>query len=109
MNSPTATITFLFTDIEASTLLSNTHPTTPNGLLPSSLPLTDLGTHPLKDMPQPERIYLLPYPGMPSELSPLRTLPTSVHNQPQQLTRFVGREQEIEEWNRLIHSRSRRL
>ena len=58
--------------------------------------LTDLGTHPLRDLPRPERVVQLCHPDLRNEFPPLRTPKTLVsHNLPAQLTSFVGRQAEI--------------
>ena len=58
--------------------------------------LTDLGTHPLRDLPRPERVVQLCHPDLRNEFPPLR-LPERVAAQrlPAQLTSFVGREAQI--------------
>jgi len=64
--------------------------------LPADVSLTDLGTHPLRDLPRPERVVQLCHPDLRNEFPPLRT-PKSLfsHNLPVQLTSFVGRQAEI--------------
>src|SRR5580693_8439200 len=64
--------------------------------LPAGAWLTDLGTHPLRDLPRPERVVQLCHPDLRNDFPPLRT-PKSVgaHNLPLQLTSFVGREAEM--------------
>jgi predicted ATPase/class 3 adenylate cyclase/DNA-binding CsgD family transcriptional regulator len=58
--------------------------------------LTDLGTHPLRDLPRPERVVQLCHPDLRNEFPPLRTPKAVVsHNLPAQLTSFVGRQAEI--------------
>ena len=65
--------------------------------LPADVSLTDLGTHPLRDLPRPERVVQLCHPDLRNEFPPLRTPNTLVsHNLPAQLTSFVGRQGEIE-------------
>jgi predicted ATPase/class 3 adenylate cyclase/DNA-binding CsgD family transcriptional regulator len=65
--------------------------------LPADVSLTDLGTHPLRDLPRPERVVQLCHPDLRNEFPPLRTPNTLVaHNLPAQLTSFVGRQAEIE-------------
>ena len=65
--------------------------------LPPDVSLTDLGTHPLRDLPRPERVVQLCHPDLRNEFPPLRTPNTLVsHNLPAQLTSFVGRQAEIE-------------
>ncbi|HTY30456.1 LuxR family transcriptional regulator [Mycobacterium sp.] len=64
--------------------------------LPADVSLTDLGTHPLRDLPRPERVVQLSHPDLRNEFPPLRTPKTLVsHNLPVQLTSFVGRQSEI--------------
>jgi predicted ATPase/class 3 adenylate cyclase len=64
--------------------------------LPAGVWLTDLGTHPLGDLPRPERVVQMCHPDLRNEFPPLRT-PTTVvsHNLPVQLTNFVGRQAEM--------------
>ncbi len=77
--------------------------------LPTDVTLTDLGTHPLRDLPRPERVMQLCHPDLSNEFPPLR-VPKAVlsHNLPIQLTSFIGRRAEIEglcealENNRLV-------
>ena len=61
--------------------------------LPADWWLTDLGTHPLRDLPRPERVMQLCHPDLVNEFPPLR-VPTAVAAQhlPVQLTSFVGRD-----------------
>src|SRR3954463_989979 len=55
--------------------------------LPAGAWLTDLGTHPLRDLPRPERVVQLCHPDLRADFPPLRT-PKSVgvHDLPVQLT-----------------------
>ena len=65
--------------------------------LPPDVVLTDLGSHPLRDLPRPERVVQLCHPDLRNEFPPLRTPKAIVsHNLPAQLTSFVGRQSEIE-------------
>ncbi|MGH2542509.1 MAG: ATP-binding protein, partial [Ardenticatenaceae bacterium] len=57
--------------------------------------LRDLGEHRLKDLVQPERIFQVVSPDLPSEFPPLRTLTTRPNNLPPQSTPFVGREHAV--------------
>src|SRR5271163_431356 len=64
--------------------------------LPTAAWLTDLGTHPLRDLPRPERVAQLCHPDLCSQFPPLRMPKAlSVSNLPVQLTSFVGRGDEI--------------
>jgi len=65
--------------------------------LPVDLSLQELGLHRLKDLLSPERVFQLRHPELPHEFPPLRSLDTLPTNLPQQLTRFIGREEEIEQ------------
>lgn len=72
-------------------------------LLPPGAWLTDLGTHQLRDLPQPEHVLQLCHPGLRSEFPPLRTTKVA-HSQhlPVQLTNFIGRRDELPELRRLL-------
>jgi predicted ATPase/class 3 adenylate cyclase/DNA-binding CsgD family transcriptional regulator len=66
--------------------------------LPADVTLTDLGNHPVRDLPRAERVLQLCHPGLRNEFPPLRSTQTiAVHNLPAQLTRFVGRRRELSE------------
>ncbi len=71
--------------------------------LPPEAWLTDLGTHPLRDLPRPERVVQLCHPDLRNDFPPLRT-PKSVgaHNLPVHLTSFVGREAAMHELRQLL-------
>jgi predicted ATPase/class 3 adenylate cyclase len=76
------------------------------GSVPAGLRLRDLGTHRLKDLLQPERIFQILHPDLPDEFPPLRSLDVFPNNLPRQLTSFIGREGEIPEVKRLLSTRS---
>src|SRR5580692_8832293 len=79
------------------TVLSGTTEALVVDMLPLGVSLTDLGTHPLRDLPRPERVVQLRHPDLRNEFPPLRTTNVAVvHNLPAQLTSFVGRHAEIE-------------
>jgi predicted ATPase/class 3 adenylate cyclase/Tfp pilus assembly protein PilF len=78
------------------TLLSATTRTLVADELPAGSRLRDLGSHRLKDLPHPERLFQLILDGLPSEFPPLRSLGARPNNLPLQLTRFFGREREID-------------
>jgi predicted ATPase/class 3 adenylate cyclase/DNA-binding CsgD family transcriptional regulator len=64
--------------------------------LPPGVSLTDLGTHPLRDLPRPERVVQLSHPDLPNDFPPLRAANAAVsHNLPIELTSFIGRQSEI--------------
>jgi predicted ATPase/class 3 adenylate cyclase/DNA-binding CsgD family transcriptional regulator len=64
--------------------------------LPEGAWLTDLGTHPLRDLPRPERVVQLCHPDLVNEFPPLRVSKALVSQRlPAQLTSFVGRDAEV--------------
>jgi predicted ATPase/class 3 adenylate cyclase/DNA-binding CsgD family transcriptional regulator len=71
--------------------------------LPADAWLTDLGTHPLRDLPRPERVVQLCHPDLVNEFAPLRTSKAiAATNLPAQLTSFVGREGELTQLRELL-------
>lgn len=71
--------------------------------LPADAWLRELGSHPLRDLPRPERVVQLCHPDAPSEFPPLRTAKASVALRlPVHLTTFVGRAPQIDEIRRLL-------
>src|SRR5262245_14803496 len=70
--------------------------------LSGGLSLRDLGTHRLKDLARPERLFQLVITGAPDQFPPLRTLDSAPNNLPTQLTSFVGRDQDVAEARRLL-------
>jgi predicted ATPase/class 3 adenylate cyclase/DNA-binding CsgD family transcriptional regulator len=71
--------------------------------LPAGVWLADLGAHPLRDLPRPERVVQLCHPDLVNEFPPLRE-PTLVVSQhlPVQLTNFVGRGAELAQVRELL-------
>ena len=64
--------------------------------LPSDAWLSDLGTHPLRDLPRPERVIQLCHPDVVNEFPPLRlSKAVAVQRLPVQLTSFVGRQDQL--------------
>ncbi|MFY9781008.1 MAG: adenylate/guanylate cyclase domain-containing protein [Candidatus Baltobacteraceae bacterium] len=59
--------------------------------------LLDLGSHRLKDLETPEKVYQLTVPDLRAAFPPLRSLDVRPHNLPQQPTSFIGRESELRE------------
>lgn len=76
-------------------LLSQTSADLIRDRLPGNAELRDMGERRLKDVLEPERLYQLTVPDLPSEFPPLNTLDTFRHNLPTQLTSFIGREDEL--------------
>lgn len=66
--------------------------------------LRHLGAHRLKDLLQPEHLFQVVIDGLPVEFPPLNSLSAHPNNLPLQLSRFIGREQEMAEVKRLLES-----
>lgn len=72
--------------------------------LPADVALLDLGLHRLKDLARPERVFQICHDRLPHEFPPLASLERARHNLPLQLTRFLGREEELREVARVLES-----
>jgi predicted ATPase/class 3 adenylate cyclase/DNA-binding CsgD family transcriptional regulator len=80
------------------TVLSSTTSDLVCDRLPADAWLTDLGTHPVRDLPRPEHVVQLCHPAIRNDFPPLRTSKAvRSHNFPAQLTSFVGRRTEMAE------------
>jgi predicted ATPase/class 3 adenylate cyclase len=78
---------------------------------PTGVALRDLGEHRLKDFPGPEHIYQVAIDGLPADFPALRApaatssnLAATPNNLTTQLTRFIGRERELEETKALLRN-----
>jgi len=63
--------------------------------LPPATRLLDLGQHRLRDLLEPEHLYQLAIDGLKQDFPAPRTLDARPNNLPAQLTRFIGRADEI--------------
>jgi predicted ATPase/class 3 adenylate cyclase len=74
--------------------------------LPPGAALADLGSHRLKDLGRPERIFQLHGPGLQAGFPPLRSLgnPALPNNLPAELSVFIGRAREVAEVRALVES-----
>ena len=71
--------------------------------LPDDVWLSDLGTHPLRDLPRPERVMQLCHPDLVNDFPPLRVAKAVISQRlPVQLTSFVGREADIAQVRDLV-------
>jgi predicted ATPase/class 3 adenylate cyclase/Tfp pilus assembly protein PilF len=70
--------------------------------LPPSVGLRDLGRVRLKDLSAPEHVYQVMHPRLRQEFPALRSLEATPNNLPQQVTSFIGREEELAELQRLM-------
>ncbi|HEY7968641.1 MAG TPA: adenylate/guanylate cyclase domain-containing protein, partial [Candidatus Limnocylindrales bacterium] len=68
------------------------------GTADEQLAFRDLGTHSLRDLPDPEHLYQIVAPGLGSDFRPLRSETAVAQTSlPTFLTRFVGRTREMRE------------
>ncbi len=70
--------------------------------MPEEIEIVDLGSHQLKDLYKPERIFQIVAPGLEKSFPALVSLNARMHNLPVQLTSFVGRAGELRELETLI-------
>lgn len=71
--------------------------------LPDGAWLVDLGLHPLKDLPRPERVFGLHHPDLRADFPPLRSAAPPIESRlPISLTSFVGRAQQIVDIAQLV-------
>src|SRR5271155_5726973 len=71
--------------------------------LPDDAWLTDLGSHPLRDLPRPERVMQLCHPDLVNDFPPLRVAKTIASTRlPVQLTSFVGRDEQLTQVRELL-------
>jgi predicted ATPase/class 3 adenylate cyclase len=77
------------------TLVSEVTAGITRGHLPAGASLEDRGSHRLRDLAYPERVYELVHPELPGDHGPLRSVDTFPNNLPIQLTSFVGRAEDL--------------
>src|SRR5215203_3319386 len=83
-------------------LLSQTVQQLTRGALPAGAELRDLGDHRLRDLLEPERVFQLLHPDLPTDFPPLRSLDAKPNNLPRQPTPFLGREHQMDEVDNLL-------
>ena len=71
--------------------------------LPADLSVLSLGSHRLKDLGRPERVWQLCHPNLASDFPVLRSLDAEPNNLPRQLTSFIGRSAEMDELRDALH------
>jgi len=102
---PTINRTALLRDLAhgGQTVLSGaTEPLVVDRLLEGAW-LTDLGAHPLRDLPRPERVVQLCHPDLVNDFPPLRKSTAVASTRlPLQLTSFVGRQAQIRDVRQLL-------
>jgi predicted ATPase/class 3 adenylate cyclase len=90
-------------------LLSSTSAELVRGQLPNDVTLRDMGEHRLKGLTNPERLWQLVVPDLPSEFPPLQSFNMIPNNLPAQATSLIGREAELDEIIKLLNSDGLRL
>ena len=70
--------------------------------LPDGAGLSDLGTHRLKDLGRPERVWQLRHLDLQPSFPGLRSLDAFRHNLPAQLTPLIGRQEDIDGIGQLL-------
>ncbi|HLW58595.1 MAG TPA: tetratricopeptide repeat protein [bacterium] len=83
-------------------LLSGTTAMLVAGSVPPGVALRDLGMHRLKDLRQPEWIFQVIDPHLPTEFRLPQSLTTLANNLPRPLTSFVGRDSEVAETKQFL-------
>ncbi|MDQ2908487.1 MAG: NB-ARC domain-containing protein, partial [Candidatus Eremiobacteraeota bacterium] len=76
-------------------LVSGTAADLLQGEMPAQSSLHDLGSHRLRDLARPENVYQLVASGLSQTFPALPSLDALPNNLPQQLTSFVGRDDEV--------------
>jgi predicted ATPase len=72
--------------------------------LEDGVALKDLGAVRLRDLASPERVYQVMHPRLRRDFPALRSLESTPNNLPQQVTSFIGREQELAEVKALLRT-----
>jgi predicted ATPase len=81
----------------AQVLLSDTTHALVQNEAPRGTTFTDLGSHRLKDLAQPEHVWQLTLNSDKSDFQPLKSLDALPHNLPIQVTSFLGRDGDLED------------
>jgi predicted ATPase/class 3 adenylate cyclase len=77
------------------------------GSLPSNVRLVDLGRHRLRDLTEPEHVFQVVLPDLPSDFPPLVSLDARPHNLPAHPTALLGREREVAELRAVLREGAR--
>ena len=75
-------------------------------VLPGDISLEPLGQFRLKDFPEPQRLFQLHHPRLPSDFPAPRTAGGQTHNLPRTFTSFIGREHELKDVVDLLRTNS---
>ena len=72
--------------------------------LPADITLEAVGRFRLKDFPEPQRLFQLHHPRLPSDFPAPRTAGGRSHNLPRTFTSFIGREHELKDVINLLRT-----
>ena len=86
------------------TLISQAVADSVRACLPADASLRELGVVLLRGLDRPERVYQLLHPDLSQDFPPLRSLDTTPNNLPQQLTSFIGRDEDLAHVLQLLQS-----
>ncbi len=74
--------------------------------LPGEITLEPVGRFRLKDFPEPQRLFQLHHPRLPSDFPAPRTAGGPTHNLPRTFTSFIGRDRELNDLIDLLRASS---
>jgi predicted ATPase/class 3 adenylate cyclase len=74
--------------------------------LPGDIQLEPVGQFRLKDFPEPQRLFQLHHPRLPSDFPAPRTAGGPTHNLPRTFTSFIGRDSELKDLIDLLRANS---
>jgi predicted ATPase/class 3 adenylate cyclase len=74
--------------------------------LPGDITLEPVGQFRLKDFPEPQRLFQLHHPRLPSDFPAPRTAGGPTHNLPRTFTSFIGRDSELKDLIDLLRANS---
>jgi predicted ATPase/class 3 adenylate cyclase len=74
--------------------------------LPADITLEPVGRFRLRDFPEPQRLFQLHHPRLPSDFPAPRTAGEPTHNLPRTFTSFIGRDRELKDLIDLLRANS---
>ncbi len=74
------------------------------GSLPEGASLRDMGEHRLKDLAEPEHVFMLEHADLREAFPPLKSIDLHPNNLPAELSALIGREEEVETISTLLES-----
>ncbi|MEP6942349.1 MAG: adenylate/guanylate cyclase domain-containing protein [Betaproteobacteria bacterium] len=86
------------------TLISEAVADSVQACMPAGASLREMGVVLLRDLDRPERVYQVLHPDLLQDFPPLRSFDTTPNNLPEQLTSFIGREEDLAHVRQLLQS-----